>query len=106
MKGVTDISNIKYAILETNGQISVLPFSNQLPPTAKDMNIAPQENGLPLVLINDGHILEHNLKLRGYDHNWLEKQLHSHGLKDPKKVYLLTADEKGQTYFVAKEEEK
>ena len=60
MKGVTDISNIKYAILETNGQISVLPFSNQLPPTAKDMNIAPQENGLPLVLINDGHILEHN----------------------------------------------
>ena len=106
MKGVTDISNIKYAILETNGQISVLPFSNQLPPTAKDMNIAPQENGLPLVLINDGHILEHNLKLRGYDHNWLEKQLHSHGLKDPKKVYLLTADEKGQTYFAAKEEEK
>ena len=56
--------------------------------------------------INDGHILEHNLKLRGYDHNWLEKQLHSHGIKDPKKVYLLTADEKGQTYFVAKEEEK
>lgn len=104
MKGITDISTVKYAILETNGQISVLPFSNQLPPTAQDMNVAPQESGLPLVLINDGRVLEHNLKLRGYDHNWLEKQLNAHGLRDPGKVYLLTADEMGRTYFAPKED--
>ena len=74
MKGVTDISTVKYAILETNGQISVLLFGDQKPPIAKDMNVTPEEAGLPLVIINDGRVLEHNLRLRGYEENWLEKQ--------------------------------
>lgn len=106
MKGVTDISTVKYAILETNGQLSVLPFGDQKPPAAKDMNVAPEEGGLPLVIINDGRVLEHNLRLRGYEENWLEKQLKSHGVKRPDQVYLLTADELGRVYFAAKEEGK
>lgn len=103
MKGITDISTVKYAILETNGQISVLPFADQKPPTAKDMAVAPKEAGLPLVIINDGRVLEHNLKTRGYDQVWLSKQLKSHGVKKPEEVYLLTADELGRTYFAPKE---
>lgn len=103
MKGITDISTVKYAILETNGQISVLPFADQKPPTAKDMAVAPQEAGLPLVIINDGRVLDHNLKIRGYDQVWLNKQLKSHGVKKPEEVYLLTADELGRTYFAPKE---
>ena len=103
MKGITDISTVKYAILETNGQISVLPFSNQIPPTAKDMNISVDEGGLPNVIINDGRLLDHNLKLRGYDRAWLEKQLQLHGAKKTEEVYLLTADEMGRVYFALKE---
>lgn len=103
MKGITDISTVKYAILETNGQISVLPFADQKPPTAKDMAVAPEEAGLPLVIINDGRVLDHNLKIRGYDQVWLNKQLRSHGVKKPEEVYLLTADELGRTYFAPKE---
>lgn len=106
MKGVTDISTVKYAILETNGQISVLLFGDQKPPIAKDMNVTPEEAGLPLVIINDGRVLEHNLRLRGYEENWLEKQLKSHGVKRPNQVYLLTADELGRVYFAAKEAQK
>lgn len=106
MKGVTDISTVKYAILETNGQISVLLFEDQKPPIAKDMNVTPEEAGLPLVIINDGRVLEHNLRLRGYEENWLEKQLKSHGVKRPNQVYLLTADELGRVYFAAKEAQK
>lgn len=106
MKGITDITTVKYAILETNGQISVLPFSDQKPPIAKDMNVAPQAAGLPLVMINDGRILEHNLKLRGYDLNWLKKQLSAHGAKKAEEVYLLTADELGRVYFAGKEAHK
>lgn len=106
MKGVTDISTVKYAILETNGQISVLLFGDQKPPIAKDMNVTPEEAGLPLVIINDGRVLEHNLRLRGYEKNWLEKQLKSHGVKRPNQVYLLTADELGRVYFAAKEAQK
>lgn len=103
MKGITDISTVKYAILETNGQISVLPYANQKPPIAKDINVTVQEAGLPAVIINDGRILEHNLKLRGYDRNWLNKQLSAHGVKKPEEVYLLMADELGQVYFSRKE---
>lgn len=103
MKGITDISTVKYAILETNGQISVLPFSNQTPPCAKDMNIPVEEGGLPIVIINDGRILDHNLKTRGYDRAWLENQLQRHGAKKSEDVYLLTADEMGRVYFAMKE---
>lgn len=106
MKGITDIATVKYAILETNGQISVLPFSEQSPPIRKDINISTKETGLPLVIINDGRVLEHNLKLRGYDNNWLEKQLRKHGAKKPEEVYLLTADETGTVYYAPKEKIK
>lgn len=106
MKGVTDISTVKYAILETNGQISVLPYSEQKPPVRQDFNIQAQENGLPLVIINDGRLLERNLKLRGYDLKWLDKQLTLHGVKKPKEVYLLTVDELGTVYFAPKEKTK
>lgn len=106
MKGITDISTVKYAILETNGQISVLPFSNQTPLRAKDMNIPVDEGGLPLVIVNDGRILDHNLKTRGYDHVWLEKQLKLHGAKKAEDIYLLTADEMGRVYCALKEEVK
>ena len=67
------------------------------------MNLSPQEAGLPIVIINDGRLLEHNLRMRGYDEVWLKKQLTAHGAKHPKEVYLLTADELGQVYFSAKE---
>lgn len=106
MKGITDISTVKYAILETNGQISVLPFADQKPPIAKDLNVMSQEAGLPLVIINDGRVLAHNLSLRGYDQNWLKKQLSAHGVKSPEEVYLLTADELGRVYFARKEVNK
>mgnify|MGYP004511828933 CR=1 FL=1 len=104
MKGITDISTVKYAILETNGQISVLSFSNQRPPTGKELNVVSEEAGLPLVIINDGRILDHNLQVRGYDRAWLSKQLKDHQVKRPEDVYLLTADELGRVYFAAKEE--
>lgn len=104
MKGITDISTVKYAILETNGQISVLPFADQKPPTARDLKVAPEDPGLPAILINDGRILDHNLRLRGYNRGWLDKQLKAHGAKRSEDVYLLTADELGRIYFAPKED--
>lgn len=106
MKGVTDISTVKYAILETNGQISTLLYSAENPPPARYLDVKLEEGGLPVVIINDGRVLDHNLKLRGYDRNWLEKQLQANHVRSPEEVYLLTADELGRTYFAAKENTK
>lgn len=103
MKGVTDLSVVKYAILETNGQISVLPYANQLPVTAEQMNVTPEDVGLPIVIINDGRVLDHNLKTRGLNRQWLQNYLEAHKLKRAQDVFLLTVDEQNRVYCVAKE---
>lgn len=103
LKGITDISTVKYAILETSGQVSVLPYANQLPVTAEQMNVTPPDVGLPLVIINDGRLMERNLKVRGFDDRWLERRLQEHRVNSPKEVFLLTVDEQNRVYFVAKD---
>ncbi len=103
MKGISDISSVKYAILETNGQLSVLPFAQEKPPTAHDLKVNLKESGLPIVIINDGRVLDHNLATRGYDRVWLERQLKARGVRRTEDVYLLTADENGKVYFALKE---
>ena len=106
IQGYTDIQTVKYALLETNGQLSVLPYTAEKPVTAAQMGVATQETGLPVVLVSDGRLLDHNLKGLGYEAVWLEKQLASHGLNTPKQAFLLTVDETGTTYCVPKKEAK
>ena len=72
-KGYTDPATVKYAILETNGQLSVLPYANQKPPTAQQLQVSAEESGLPLVVISDGRLLEHNLRALGRDRKWLDQ---------------------------------
>ena len=74
-QGYTDPQKVEYAILETSGQLSVLPRAAEKPPTMKQLGLEAQESGLPLVLISDGRLLERNLRARGYDGRWLDKQL-------------------------------
>ena len=104
IQGYTDISTVKFALLETNGQLSVLPYAAEKPVTAAQMGVATQETGLPVVLVSDGRLLEHKLTGLGYEAVWLEKQLASHGLNSPKQAFLLTVDETGTTYCVPKKE--
>lgn len=104
MKGYTDLTGIKYAILETNGQLSVLPFASQQPPTAIQMDIKTQEGGLPIIVISDGRLLEENLRISGHDRNWLDKQLRKHNCPSPADVFLMTVDETGKVYFSPRQE--
>ena len=104
-QGHSDLSSIKYAILETSGQISVLPYTKDSPLTPQTMNQQVQDNvTLPALLINDGHIMSHNLTASGYDHSWLQNQLKTRRLTSPRQVFLMTVDEAGSVVCVAKEE--
>lgn len=102
-QGYCDLNAIDYAILETNGQLSILPAASEKPLTAAQFGLTPQDTGLPAVIISDGRLLENNLKTRGYEEGWLHKQLTAHGVKRVDQVFLLTVDECGSTYFAAKE---
>ena len=103
IQGYTDLSVVKYAILETNGQLSVLPYANQKPPTARDMKVPVEEGGLPRVVVSDGRLLERNLKALGHDRPWLDKQLSQRGCRDLSRVFLLLVDEADAVYFAEKE---
>ena len=103
MKGVTDLSTVKYAILETNGQLSVLPFAAQQPPTAQDLNLHLPEPGLPVVLINDGRLIRRSLDRLGLNDGWLEKQLKAHKVDRVEDVFLMTVDETNQVCLIEKE---
>ena len=106
MQGITDLSTVKYAILETNGQLSVLPYAAQQPVTAQQMGLTPQEPGLPMVIINDGRLITRSLHSRGLNEEWLEKQLRQHHVKRTQDVFLLTVDEENRVYLSKKEGEK
>ena len=103
IQGYTDLSVVKYAILETNGQLSVMTYANQKPPTARDMKVSVEEGGLPRVVVSDGKLLERNLKALGRDRSWLDRQLTQRGCKDVSKVFLLLVDEGDAVYFAEKD---
>lgn len=106
MQGITDLSTVKYAILETNGRVSVIPYANQRPVTAEQMNLYPDDVGMPTVIINDGRLQERDLISRGFNGGWLQKRLDEHGVSTVQDVFLLTVDEQDRVYFVPKEVEK
>lgn len=103
--GITDLSSVKYAVLETTGRISVLPKAEEKPVTVKDMKLPAQDNGLPVILISDGRILSQNLKIRNLTEAWLKKQLRQRNVQDIRHVFLMTVDEKGHIYLAKKEGE-
>lgn len=103
IQGVTDIKTVKYAILETNGQMSVLLKQEERPPTAKELGVKTVETGLPTVVISDGKIMEENRMRRGLSREWVEMELKRRHVTDVKEVFLLSVDELGQTFFAARE---
>ena len=103
LQGYTDLATVKYAVLETNGQLSILPYAQEKPPTAKDLDVTVNDGGLPLILVNDGQLLPQNLKRRGLDANWLDKQLAQNQIGSLKEIFLLTVDENNQIYLIRKE---
>ena len=103
LQGITDLSTVKYAILENSGRVSVILYEAYQPATPEQLNLKPEDEGLPLIIISDGRVLDQNLRLRNLDRNWLQQQLTEHKHTSPAQVFLLTVDETGRTYYVPKE---
>lgn len=104
-QSIFDLSTVKFAILETNGQLSTLLYSKDQPASAKDAGQKVKETELPVTLISDGHLLNTNLKLTGKDQAWVQKELSKRNCEQ-KDVLLLTLDSAGNIYFVQKSKKK
>ena len=101
-KDVLDIRSVQYAILETNGNLSVFPFPEARPANAKEAGITPQKESLPITIVSDGQVIHDNLKIVGKDLTWVVGQLAMQKLTVDK-TWLFTVDGEGKTVLLPKE---
>lgn len=103
IKGVVDLASVKYAILETGGEVSVLPYAKFKPAPAKAAGVAVEEANLPITIISNGRVLEENLPLLGKPRAWVDEVLQNYNCP-LRAVYLLSAEPGGKLYFSVREE--
>ena len=101
-KDVLDLQSVQYAILETNGNLSVFPYPKEKPASAKEAGIQVKKQHLPFTIISDGVLLEENLRKAKKDAAWVEKVLQQHraSIRD---TWLLTVDGGDRVLFYRKE---
>lgn len=104
-KDVFDVSQVDYAVFETNGQISVLLKAEHRNTTAGDMNISVKDSGMPFAIICDGKIIEETVSQSGIDIKKIERAVKKS--KIPKSdILLMTICPDGTSFFSRKEKEK
>jgi len=95
LAGYSSISQIDSAIIETNGQLSVVPKEEERPLTCKDMNLSPPQTHVPHTIISDGVLRRNNLDGAGVTEKWLKKKLARYNITDYSQVdFLSVTDEK------------
>lgn len=102
LSGYSNIQDVDYAILETNGAISVIPKANSTPVTKKDMNISPTYQGFPRALIIDGSFIDENLEKSVFTRESLTNKLKKEKLK-VEDVFLLSIDESNEMFIQKRE---
>lgn len=94
-----NLAEVEAAVLETSGHVSVLKKPNFQPVTPKDLNIQTVEAGLPVLLVNDGQVIQENLRKLGHNRDWLKGELQKYGVLNIKDVYVAALDGSGQLYY-------
>ena len=104
-KDVFNLGDVEYVILETSGQISVVPKPEKRALKIEDLNIKSEYEGLAFDLVLDGKVMSENLKLIGKDYRWLEKQTKEFGIK-PEEALVVTINGDNSFYCQAKKRKK
>ena len=102
-QGLTDTAQVEYAVLETNGQLSIILKSGDQPATASQMGVDADDVSYAHIIINEGRILDNNLELLGRDRRWLSNELKRQNFRSADEVYILTLSESGRVFCQAKE---
>ena len=103
-KGVTDLSTVRCAILETDGTLNVLLKAECQAVTPAQMGISVPDAGLPVTVINDGKVEWKNLRKLRKDENWLLRQLRVRGFRSPSEISYMNMDELGNIFLQEKDE--
>ena len=102
-KDVLDIQTVQFAILETDGSLSVFPYPQDRPATAKEAGIQADKQYLPYTIVEDGYLSRENLQKARKDRIWLEGILQKNH-STLQNTLLLTVDQAGHVVFLRKEQ--
>ena len=99
---IFDINQVAYAILETNGQLSVLLKSEYQTVSVNDLKGIETPSDMPCLIVSDGMLLTKAMKSLNLSKTDIEKHVESNGMK-LKDVFIMTADKSGNFNIVKKE---
>lgn len=101
-KDTFGLADVEFAIMEPDGQLSVLPKADKKPLTPYHMNIQTTSTGLERDIIIDGVIMEENLNAIGLDSNWLNSELSKQNIKDSSEIFYAGLDNTKKLYISKK----
>ncbi|RKD24630.1 hypothetical protein BEP19_09660 [Ammoniphilus oxalaticus] len=104
MNNVSRMSDVQLAVLEPNGDISIITKEQAQSNNNSSKKDTSPEVMMPSVLIEDGNVIKSNLEKRNLDETWLKQQLKAQGVHDPNDVFLALL-ESGEQLYVSKKEE-
>ncbi len=100
--GYFSFSEVQYAIMETNGQVSVMPKPESAPVTNADLKIKKEEDTLPLTIISEGKFMQENLEMSDKPKEYFLNILNKQKVKSVKQVLILTITKQGEVFFQEK----
>ncbi len=100
-----NLQDVAYAIVETNGNISVLLKSSISPISCQDMKIKKDEISLNVILVNDGKLVKDNLINLNLTSEFIDKIIAKENTKSINDVLILTVNENGEIYYQEKNKE-
>ncbi|MFT8313348.1 MAG: DUF421 domain-containing protein [Clostridium sp.] len=98
LKGYYNLQDIEFAILETSGQLSIIPKTELSNATKQDLNVKCKQDAIPVTLILDGVVNYKNLDIINRDEKWLMTTLRSKNINSSKDVFIALVDSKGKFY--------
>jgi uncharacterized membrane protein YcaP (DUF421 family) len=98
-KNIYNISDVEFALLETDGEVSVLPKSQKRPVTPADLHLNTNYEGLNTEMIVDGKVVEQNLQQVGLDLQWLKDQLNAQNVHSVSDVVYAELSSDGTLYI-------
>ncbi len=104
LKNVFRVEDVAYAILEANGQVSVLPKADKRPLQPHDLNLPVSAESLPFTVIKDGQINHQRLAEAGRTTTWLMGELKRQGIDRVEDVSLAQLDDQGKLFVDRKGE--
>ncbi len=102
LAGFYNLADVEFAVMESNGQLSVIPKSQKRPVTPEDLNIPTKYEGISQSLIIDGRVDRGNLQRIGLTEEWLSGELAKFGINDYRDVLLASIDTSGNLYYQEK----